>query len=91
MMNSDQINVSQPTRTGRRELRLALAARGTTIHARPRSLDARLYASLTGDLIPTDPVKRREPKRPAGISARQAKRLRKAERRAGKIDKIEKD
>jgi len=86
-MSSDQINASQPTRTGRRELRLALAARGTTIYARPRSLNARLYASLTGDLISTDPVKRKEPKRPAGMSARQARRLRKAERRAGKAEK----
>lgn len=63
---------SRPHSSGRRELRAELASRSIPTYYRPSERQAR-FSTL--------PVRRAEPKRPAGVSARQARRQRVAERR----------
>jgi hypothetical protein len=63
--------------SGRRELRREDYARGLTIHAKPKSVDEKTRALVTGEMIATDPIRRAEPKR-GGLSKKAWKKLRKA-------------
>jgi hypothetical protein len=65
-------------RTGRRELRAALLARGVIIHANPAT-EADRQAAARGELAATLPVRRKEPKR-GGLSKKEWKRARRAAR-----------
>jgi len=47
---------------GRRELRAEAHARGITIHAKAKTVEDANRARLTGELIPTLPIKRATPK-----------------------------
>lgn len=72
----------KPHTSGRREDRLALYQRGFTIHAKPRTPEDAVKAQTTGEMIGTLPIRRAEPKRPAGMTARQWKKARREARTA---------
>ena len=62
--------------SGRREQRAQMHARGITIHAKAKTSADAERAMLTGEMIATLPIKRKEPKRPEGMSARQWRKYR---------------
>jgi hypothetical protein len=80
----DSASLPHAHSSGRRELRSSILARGINIIARARTEVERLKAAVKGEMISTLPVKRKSPKRPAGMSARQWKKQKKAAHRAAK-------
>jgi len=72
----DPATLTKHHSSGRRELRAAILQRGIRITARARSVVEQERAMLKGEMVPTLPVKRKERKRPEGMSARQWKQLR---------------
>lgn len=65
--------------SGRREQRAQMRARGVTIHAKAKTPQEAERAVLTGAMIETLPVKRKEPKY-GGMTRKQYKKLRREAR-----------
>jgi len=77
----DPATLTKHHSSGRRELRAAILARGIPITARARSVVEQERAILTGEMVPTLPVKRKERKRPEGMSARQWRKMKQSARK----------
>lgn len=60
--------------SGRRELKQQWLDRGITLRVQPRT-EAEKLKAMVGEWIDSAPIRRAEPKRPEGISARQWKRM----------------
>lgn len=65
--------------SGRREQRASMRARGITIHAKAKTPAEAERAMLTGAMIGTLPIKRKEPKY-GGLTRKQYKKLRRQSR-----------